>query len=144
VTRDELVEAFASFPDGFAAAARGAATQPITEGEWGPSEIARHLIAVECEVWLIRFASIVDETEPHWAWTEPGLEPGLEDATLDAVLARHAEVRARSVAILDGFDEAAWARTGIHATYGVLDVGALLGIATDHDAEHLASLASRD
>ena len=49
-----------------------------------------------------------------------------------------------SVAILDGFDDAAWARTGVHATYGVLDVAALLRLAIDHDAEHLASLASGD
>ena len=45
-----------------------------------PHEIARHLIAVEHEVWWTRFASIADEDEPHWAWTEPGLAPGFEDA----------------------------------------------------------------
>ena len=140
MTRDELVGRFAGFPSQFSAAATTAEGRPVPAGEWGPAEIARNLIAVEREVWWKRFTSIVNEYEPHWAWTEPGLEPGLEDATLDEVLARHAEVRARSVAILDGFDEAAWSRTGVHATYGRLDVTALLGIATDHDAEHLASL----
>ncbi len=140
MSREELVETFAGFPGRFAHAARAAETQPSPGGEWGPSEIARHLIAVEREVWWTRFASILEDDEPQWAWTEPGLEPGLENATLDEVLARHAEVRAQSVAILDGFDDAAWLRTGVHATYGVLDVGALLGIATDHDAEHLSSL----
>jgi DinB superfamily len=143
VTRDELVEAFAGFPARFSVAARAAEGRQVPAGEWGPVEIARHLIAVEREVWWTRFASIVDEDEPHWAWTEPGLESDLENATLDEVLPRHAEVRARSVAILDGFDEAAWTRTGVHATYGVLDVTALLRIASDHDAEHFASLGAR-
>lgn len=137
---DELVETFAGFPDRFAHAAKSSRPTGLPDGEWGPREIARHLIAVEREVWWTRIASIIEEDEPHWTWSEPGLEPGLEDATLDEVLTRHAEVRARSVAILDGFDEAAWARTGVHATYGLLDVAALLRIATDHDAEHLASL----
>jgi hypothetical protein len=140
MSRAELVEAFAGFPDRFAAPARAAETRPFPDGEWGPSEIARHLIAVEREVWWTRFASILEEDEPRWSWMEPGLEPGLEDATLDEVLARHAEVRAHSVSILNGFDEAAWARTGVHATFGRLDVLGLLGIVTDHDAEHLASL----
>ena len=113
---------------------------PIAEGEWGPSEIARHLIAVEREVWWTRFASIVEEDEPHWAWTEPGLEPGLDGVPLAEILERFGAARAQSVAILDGFDEAAWARTGVHATYGRLDAAGLLRIVTDHDAEHLASL----
>ena len=57
---------------------------------------------------------------------------------------RFGAARARSVAILDGFDDAAWARTGVHATYGRLDAPGLLRIVTDHDAEHLASLAPGD
>ena len=52
MTRDELVETFAGFPDRFAAAARAAADGGRSpDGEWGPSEIVRHLIAVEREVW---------------------------------------------------------------------------------------------
>jgi hypothetical protein len=144
VNRAELVETFAQFPGRFADAARAAATREVPAGEWGPSEIARHLIAVEREVWWKRLASIVEEDEPHWTWTEPGLEPDLADATLEEILARHAEARGRPVGILDGFDESAWARTGLHATYGRLVVPALLKIATDHDAEHIAGLTSGD
>lgn len=140
MSRDELVEAFAGFPERLAQAARAAETRPFPDGEWGPSEIARHLIAVEREVWWTRFASIVEEDEPHWAWTEPGLEPGLDGVPLAEILDRFALARARSVTILDGFDPAAWARTGVHATYGRLDAVGLLRIVTDHDAEHLASL----
>jgi hypothetical protein len=144
VNRDEMVETFAAFPGRFATAARVAEARVFPNGEWGPSEVGRHLIAVERKVWWTRFASIVEEDEPHWSWMEPGLEPRMENATLEEVLARHAEVRARSISILDGFDEAAWARTGVHATFGRLDAAGLLGIVTDHDAEHLAGLASGD
>ena len=144
MTQDELVETFAGFPDRFAQAARASETQPIAEGEWGPSEIARHLIAVEHEVWQTRFATLLAEDEPHWSWTEPGLEPGLEGVPLAEILERFGAARARSVAILDGFDAAAWARTGVHATYGRLDASGLLRIVTDHDDEHLASLAPGD
>ena len=137
----QLVEPFASMPARLAVAALGAIGRPVPPGEWGPTEVVRHLIAVEREVWWTRFASIQEADEPHWPWTEPGLEPGLEDASLDEALARFADVRARSVAVLDGFDEAAWARTGSHATYGRLDVAGLLGIANDHDAEHLEGVS---
>ena len=140
VSRDELLEAFRDFPPTFAAAATAVEGEPVPAGEWGPAEIARHLIAVEREVWWTRFASIVDEEEPHWSWLEPGLEPGLDDVPLAEILARHAAARAHSVAIIDGFTDAQWDRSGVHATYGRLDVAALLGIVTDHDREHLASL----
>jgi hypothetical protein len=140
VTPDELVKAFATFPDRLAVAARAAADRPVAAGEWGPAEVVRHLIAVEREVWWTRFTSIIEEDEPHWAWTEPGLDPGLDGVPLAEILERFSSARARSVSILDGLDEAAWVRIGVHATYGRLDVVGLLGIVTGHDAEHLASL----
>ena len=98
------------------------------------------MIAVERVVWFARLTSIRDENEPHWSWTEPGPEPGLEDTSLADLLGRFADARARTVALLDRFDEATWARTGLHATYGRLDVAALVAIAVDHDAEHLRGL----
>jgi hypothetical protein len=140
MNRGDLLDAFRDFPPTFAAAATAVEDEPVRAGEWGPAEIARHLIAVEREVWWTRFASIVDEEEPHWSWLEPGLEPGLDGVPLAEILARHAAARAHSVAIIDGFTEAQWGRSGVHATYGRLDVAALLGIVTDHDREHLASL----
>lgn len=140
MSRDQAVQRWASFPVRLADAARAAADRPVPAGEWGPAEVVRHLIAVEREVWWVRFASIVTDDEPHWGWMEPGLEPGLDGATLDAVLSRFETARAHSAAILDGFSEAHWARTGLHATYGRLDAAGLLGIVTAHDEEHLAGL----
>jgi DinB superfamily len=139
--RDEAVRRWASFPARLADAARAAVDRPVPAGEWRPAEVVRHLIAVEREVWWVRFGSIVTDDEPRWGWMEPGLEPGLEGATLDDVLSRFDAARAHSVGILDGFAETHWARTGVHATYGRLDAEALLGIVSRHDQEHLDSLA---
>jgi len=141
MTRDELVEAFAGFPDRFAAAARAAADVPVVPGEWGPSEVGRHLVAVELVVWHVRLEEVATQHDPHWSWTEPGPSPALEAASLETILAMFAQVRAQSVAVVRGFDESGWARSGTHATYGVLDVAGLLGLAIDHDAEHLRGVA---
>jgi hypothetical protein len=140
-TRAALVEAVASFPARLSELARGAAARPVPAGEWGPGEVVRHLVAVERVVWWARLASIRDSDDPRWPWTEPGPEPGLEDVPLENLLALFAAERAATVAIVDGFDEATWARAGIHAAYGRLDVAGLLRVASEHDAEHLVGLA---
>ena len=140
MSRTVLIEAFAGFPDRFAVAVKGAADRPVAAGEWGPAEIVRHLIAVESEVWQARIARLAAEDDPHWAWTEPGLAPGFDDAGLDEILAAFAGARANTTATVRALDEAGWARHGIHATYGRLDVEGLLGIAIDHDASRLDQL----
>jgi len=142
MTRDELIETFAAFPARLAAAAKArvAEWRPLAEGEWGPTEIVRHLIAVEQEVHRARLAQVAKLEAPHWAWTEPGLAPGFDDASLLEVLTVFARRRAKTVATVRALDEAAWDRYGTHETYGRLDVAGLLRLAIDHDAEHLASV----
>jgi hypothetical protein len=140
--RAALLEAFATFPARFAAAARAADGRPVPAGEWGPREVAAHLLAVETEVWHARFGQLAGGEQPRWAWTEPGLAPGFDGAAIDPVLAAHAAARATTVALVRTFDGPGWARSGTHVTFGVLDVAGLLRIAADHDSEHLASLAS--
>ena len=142
MNRAELVDAFAAFPGRLAAAAKARAAEwrPIPDGEWGPNEAVRHLIAVEHEVWRPRLARLAKEDDPHWTWTEPGLAPGLDDASLLEVLTVFARRRARSVATVRALDEAGWARFGTHQTYGRLDVAGLLRLAIDHDEEHLAGI----
>ena len=60
--RRALIEAFATFPARFAAAARLVAGRPVPDGEWGPTEVVRHLIAVEDEVWRSRLALLAART----------------------------------------------------------------------------------
>jgi DinB superfamily len=139
--RAELVQRFASFPGRLGERARGAQGRPVPAAEWTPAQVVRHLMAVEGEVWLARLASLAAGGEPHWSWTEPGPLPGFDDASLDDVLELFGRLRASTVDFLGMFDDTAWARTGVHATYGRLDVAGLLRLAIDHDEEHLRGLA---
>ena len=130
----------AAFPAALAEASRAAPAEPPAPGEWTPSEIVRHLIAVEEEVWHPRIGQLQTEEHPRWRWVEPGQWLGAPTAGLDEVLVTHARVRAAMLALLDGLGPDGWARTGTHDTYGVLDVAGLMTVAADHDDEHLASL----
>lgn len=113
-------------------------------GEWSPRDVVAHLVAVEGVVWQARLDSLgPDREEPAWSWTEP---PPLEDssaATLDGALVLFSAGRALTLARLAALDDAGWARTGVHATYGRLDVAGLMRIAADHDDEHLDALEAR-
>lgn len=137
--RERLVASLATVPDRLASAARAASPEPRAPGEWTPPQVVRHLIAVEREVWHSRLARVAAEDDPHWPWVEPEPWPGEPDATLDRLLEVHGEARASTVATLAALDDAGWARTGTHATFGVLDVAGLMARAIDHDEEHLAS-----
>ena len=111
-------------------------------GEWGPDEIVRHLIAVEAEVWTLRFGQLAAGEHP--ALGVDRARPGGRASTASRWTGswprslRPGRPRSRPST---GFDDAEWARIGTHATYGDLDVAGLLRLATDHDADHLAGLA---
>jgi hypothetical protein len=137
--RAALRRRLADVPEQLAIAARAAADRPVPTGEWTPAEVVRHLIAVEDEVWHARLRQLASEDRPRWPWTEPDRWLGTPDASLDDLLAIYADRRGQTIDILDGLDETGWARTGEHATYGVLDVAALMTRAIDHDDEHVAS-----
>ena len=109
-------------------------------GEWTPSDVIRHLIAVELEVWHPRLAQLEAEDHPHWPWVEPGPWTGEPDGSLDRLLDIHAAARAATVRSLAALDDAGWAKTGTHATFGELDAAGLIVRAVDHDEEHLGSL----
>jgi DinB family protein len=129
----------AAIPDRVTAAARAADPEPPSPGEWPPTDVVRHLIAVEDEVWQPRLRQLIADDEPRWPWTEPGRWPDRPEATLDDLLAVHADRRAETVAMLDGLDDAGWERAGIHAVYGRLDVAGLMRKALTHDEEHIES-----
>jgi hypothetical protein len=141
--RSTLIETFATFPArlGAAARARAAERRQIPDGEWGPNDTVRHLIAVEQEVHARRLAQVAAQDDPHWDWTEPGQEPGFDDASLEEILAAFSAARAATVATVRALDDAGWARSGTHSTYGVVDVAGLLRLAIDHDEDHAGSLS---
>jgi hypothetical protein len=132
-----MCDRLAGVPARIAKAAAGAAPVP---GEWSAAEIVRHLIAVEDEVWHARLEQLASQPNPRWPWVEPGLASFPGDDNLDTVVAAFAARRSETVAQVDRLDEAGWSRTGTHATFGVLDIAALIRRAIDHDEEHLATL----
>lgn len=140
VERDDRLERLAGFPDVVATAARSAAERPTPEGEWTPEQVARHLIAVDLEVHQRRLRDIAEHDDPSWSWQEPGPWPDEPELGLDGVLERFNEVRAATVGMYRALDDTSWARTGHHVTYGRLDADGLLGLAVDHDEEHLGGL----
>lgn len=133
--RDRL----AAVPAALSAAARAASPEPPAPDEWTPSDIVRHMIAVEKEVWHPRLAQIAVENHPRWPWAEPAPWAGEPGASLERLLSIHAADRASTLAALDALGDDGWARTGSHETYGVLDVAGLMTKAIDHDEEHLRS-----
>ena len=139
-TRADLRRRLAEVPRRLAVATRAAADKPTAAGEWTPAEVVRHLIAVEEEVWHSRLRQLAAEDRPRWPWTEPDRWLGAPDASLEDLLIVYADRRGTTIAILGELDDAGWARTGEHATYGVLDVAALMAKAIDHDDEHLDEL----
>ena len=137
--RDRLVATVSGVPARLAAAAQSAAARPTPAGEWTPQEVVRHLIAVELEVWHPRLDQLAQEDHPHWPWVEPDRWWGEPDASLERLLVVYSGARASTVAALAALDADGWVRTGIHATFGVLDTASLMTRAIDHDEEHLAS-----
>jgi hypothetical protein len=135
----DLRRRLAELPQRLAVTTRAAADKPVPAGEWTPAEVVRHLIAVEEEVWHGRLRQLATEERPRWPWTEPDRWLGAPDASLDELLLVYADRRRTTIMILDGLDDAGWRRTGEHATFGVIDVAALMTRAIDHDDEHLAS-----
>jgi hypothetical protein len=134
-----LCRRLADVPNRLAVAARAAFHRPVPAGEWTPADVVRHLIAVEEEVWHGRLRQLAGQDHPRWPWTEPDRWLGAPDASLDDLLAIYADRRHTTIDILDGLDDAGWAKTGEHATYGTLDVAALMTRAIEHDDEHVAS-----
>jgi len=114
---------------------------PVVPGEWSVREVTLHLAAVEAEVWQPRLAALEAEAFPHWPWVEPGQWTGPGVESFEGAIGVYAGLRAATVASLDALDDAGWARRGLHATFGELDVSALMRIALDHDEEHVAQIA---
>jgi hypothetical protein len=146
--RVAVVARLGSFPARLASVARAVAQAEAVSGpprgEWTPRDVVAHLVAVEGVVWHERLDMLgASPEEPAWTWTEPGPLDDPSAATLDGALALFDAGRALTLSRLAALDDDGWARTGVHATYGRLDVAGLMRVAADHDDEHLAALEAR-
>ena len=144
-----VVARLGAFPARLAAFARQveaaeAAGSGTPAGEWTPRDVVAHLVAVEGVVWQARLAMLsASPDEPAWTWTEPGPIEDPAASTLEGALGLFSAGRGLTLARLEALDDAGWARTGVHATFGRLDVAGLMRVAADHDDEHLAALEVR-
>jgi hypothetical protein len=109
-------------------------------GDWTVAQVLQHLIAVEWHVLNARLDSLDADTEPHWSWAEPGPAEGIGDGSISAAAVVFAASREATVDRLRAMPPEAWRRTGVHATYGRLDIAGLLEVMLEHDEAHLAEL----
>ena len=137
-----LCRGLASTPARIVEAAQGLADPSVSvvAGEWSARDVTLHLAAVEVGVWHVRLDALATESFPEWPWVEPDRWPLPEGSGFEAAVDVLAAHRAATVHRLEGLDDAGWERRGRHATFGVLDVAALMRIAHDHDEEHLAQI----
>jgi hypothetical protein len=121
-------------------AALAAEGSPAGAAEWTAQQIVLHLVAVEEDVFQQRLLDLRDKGSPEWPWVEPGPAEARDGETLAESIVRFAGARLATLEWVAALDETGWASSGRHATLGVLDVQGILGLAADHDAEHLADL----
>jgi hypothetical protein len=137
--RESLVRDLGAVPAELARLAKQAPPPP--PGEWSAREVVCHLVAVESAAWHARLDMLWErDDEPEWPWTEPSPWDGPGSERLDGALLAFEVHRHATLDRLARLDDAGWARTGVHATYGRMDVAALLRLALYHDREHLTSL----
>jgi hypothetical protein len=153
--RERLLASLAEAPAAIARSAKAAAatgsaepTDAASEGdrEWSIRQVVAHLALVEAVVFQVRLDQLAEAAagaQPRWSWTEPGTSSAPELSTLEAALALFADRRAATVARVATLDEAGWRRTGLHATYGRLDVAGVLRVIVEHDAEHQLAIEAR-
>jgi hypothetical protein len=142
-SRHDTLSVLAGFPPQLAAAVQAAADRPVPDGTWSPTEVVRHLIAVESDVHQARLEDLDRAAIPTWQWEEPPPWSGEPQLRMDGLLTRFASLRATTVRTVEDLDDAGWKRSGRHAVLGVLDVAGLLANAVDHDQAHLEDLARR-
>lgn len=144
--RDALIDALAALPDELKRTLHGhspdALTRPASDGGWGVVENLCHLRDWE-EVFLERAHAIVEQERPLlpayddelWAIERDyrGQDPA---RTLD----QFRELRTRLVTLLTGLDQAAWDRTGQHASFGEITLHWLANHICDHGEDHLKQI----
>ena len=121
--------------------------EPI-DGEWPPAVILGHLVQVDEQVWLERINLMVDaknagNAAPEFAWWEPDPEKTFEvykDHSVESASAELITSRTKLLTRLRELSESDWEATGVHSTFGVIDISALLIELLRHDEEHRGSL----
>lgn len=120
---------------------------PSREGEWTPATVLGHLSQVDHQVWLTRLHQMVDAQAsggevPAFVWWEPDpveTETQFVGVSVEDAAAELMASRTEILKYLRTLTPEQWEAKGAHATFGDIDVAALLFEALKHDEEHRAS-----
>jgi hypothetical protein len=116
---------------------------PDVAGGWRPRDVVGHLISAELDDWMPRVRRILEDG-PERAFDAFDRFAHVErdvDVPLDELLDRFAQLRADSLASLDGLvDDDDLERRGRHPALGEVTLGELLATWAVHDLDHVAQV----
>src|SRR2546426_63629 len=124
----EILATLGATPGGIGDLARGLSGAQVArrreEGEWCFTEILDPLLAGERDTILPRLRGMRDEDEPVFASSAASRAARGDPRELDfgALLAEFGRVRAETVALLRGLDDAGWQRRGTSPSRGPLTI----------------------
>ncbi|MGX5820644.1 DinB family protein [Chitinophaga lutea] len=125
-----------------AAAPAGNWHKDLRPGKWTAFEQLAHL-AVFQPLFLHRFERILQEDEPlfdRYVWQEDMLFARYKTISLNALLDVYRHDRETVIATIEGWDEAALRRKGIHPVYGRFSLAQWVDMFLLHEAHHIFSL----
>lgn len=140
---ERQVDELRAYLTGFSAEAAVWRPRP---GEWSVIEVAGHLGDAE-RLLMHRALHIARGDDTPWENFEPDIyvaNGGFESRTMLDVMAEWATVRAATLALLRGLDDAAWARR-MPESFSVRSVRAFSYVVAGHVTHHVSALqADRD
>jgi hypothetical protein len=113
-------------------------THPSTAG-WSARDVAAHLAACEVECFEPRIRAIAESNRPRFGFYSND-DRDFSRVRLDDALAEWAVTRARLVDFARSLSPDELMRVGAHAKFGEITVSRYLGIALEHDHDHLRDL----
>jgi uncharacterized damage-inducible protein DinB len=138
-----LLQALASTPQDLARLLKNvdeaiSRRRPSAE-QWPLADILNHLVYVE-ERYQVRLKRVVEEERPFLPYIPPDETSHDPQASLAELLARFAEARATTLALLTDLPAGSWQRRAVHETLGETSFRFLAQFLVDHDTEHLNQL----
>lgn len=108
-------------------------------GAWTLRDIAAHLATTEKECFEPRIRAMAAGERPIFEWYSND-ERDFDGIQLEEALVEWAETRGRLVTYVRDLSVEDRRGIGIHSTYGEITVDEYLGIALEHDHDHLGSI----
>ena len=136
----------ADFPARVASLIEGVsdAKMKAAPGEWGIVENVCHLRDIEAEGYAVRIEQLLREDDPLLRDLDGerlAIERRYVEQDTNDALRAFADARARSISLLRGADENAFAREGRFENVGRVTLAKLVTMMREHDAGHLRDIA---